>query len=118
GIQAYVALLSTGPGVDVTADLPGMTQFNHAIVYVPADGAQKALWIDATAEFFQPGILPWQDSGRMALIIAPQTVGLTRTPDPSPKNSRLIETRTFTLAPFGPSHVVEASQTYGILDAD
>ncbi|MGB7190437.1 MAG: DUF3857 domain-containing protein, partial [Acidobacteriaceae bacterium] len=80
GIPAYVALLSTGPGIDVTPDLPGMTQFDHAIVYVPADGANKALWIDATAQYFQPGILPWPDSGRMALIIAPKTTGLTRIP--------------------------------------
>lgn len=118
GIPAYMAVLSTGPGRDVNPALPGMTQFNHAIVYVPAQGAAKALWIDATAEYFQPGILPWQDSGRLALVIAPDTTGLTRTPDPSPENSRLQETRTFTLAPFGPSQAVESSETYGILDAD
>ena len=118
GIPAYVALLSTGPGVDVTADLPGMTQFNHAIVYVPADGASPALWIDATAEYFQPGILPWPDSGRMALVIAPNTTGLTRTPDPSPRDSQLVETRTFTLSSFGPSTAVETSDTRGIIDAN
>lgn len=118
GVPANLALLSVGPGPDVTADLPGMTQFNHAIVYVPANGANPALWIDATAQYYEPGTLPWPDSGRMALVIAPGTVGLTRTPDPSPENSRLVETRAFTLAPFGPSQVVETSKTYGIIDAN
>lgn len=118
GIPAHLALLSVGPGPDVSPDLPGMTQFNHAIVYVPANGKNKALWIDATAQYFQPGILPWQDSGRMALIIAPETTGLTQIPEPSPENSRLVETRTFTLSDFGPSQAVETSETHGIIDAD
>lgn len=117
GIPAHMALLSTGPGLDVSPDLPGMTQFNHAIVYVPASGADQALWIDATAEYFQPGNLPWEDSGRMALIIAPETTSLTRTPESAPENSSLDETETFTLSEFGPSQVVESSQTSGAIDA-
>ncbi|MFZ0663403.1 MAG: DUF3857 domain-containing protein [Acidobacteriaceae bacterium] len=118
GIPANLALLSVGPGPDVTPDLPGMTQFNHAIVYVPEDGVNAALWIDATAQYYEPGTLPWPDAGRMALVIAPGTARLTRTPDPSSENSRLVETRAFTLAPFGPSQVVESSKTYGIIDAN
>jgi tetratricopeptide (TPR) repeat protein len=117
GIPANLALLSTGPGHDVSPALPGMTQFNHAIVYVPATRNEKALWIDATATYFQPGTLPWEDSGRMALVIAPETTKLTRTPDPTPQNSSLIETRTFMLSAFGPSHVTENSETHGIIDA-
>ena len=38
GIPANLALLDTGPGRDVTAELPGMNEFDHAIVYVPAGG--------------------------------------------------------------------------------
>jgi tetratricopeptide (TPR) repeat protein len=118
GIPANVALLSTGPGRDVDDSLPGMTQFNHAIVYVPAQGSSQAVWIDATAEFFQPGVLPFDDEGRNALVVSPTTDSLTRTPLPSTSDSTVIETRNFTLAPFGPSHVVETSQTHGIIDAE
>ena len=35
GIDAYLALLSAGDEQDVSADLPGLGMFNHAIVYVP-----------------------------------------------------------------------------------
>jgi tetratricopeptide (TPR) repeat protein len=117
-IPASLALLSTGPGRDVDPAMPGMSQFDHAIVYVHADGSDPALWIDATAQYFTPGSLPFEDEGRMALIIAPDTTGLTRTKDPKPEDSLLVETRLFTLAPHGPSHVVESSQTSGIVDAN
>jgi tetratricopeptide (TPR) repeat protein/transglutaminase-like putative cysteine protease len=118
GVPANLALLSTGPGRDADAALPGMSQFDHAIVYVPAAGKDAALWIDATAEFFQPGILPFMDAGRSALIIAPETVGLTKTPAAEPQNSTLVETREFTLAQWGPSQVTETSETHGIIDAN
>ena len=118
GVPANLALLATGPGRDADATLPGMTQFDHAIVYVPAAGKDAALWIDATAEFFQPGVLPFMDAGRNALIIAPETVALTKTPEAQAQNSTLLETREFTLAQWGPSHVTESSETHGIIDAN
>lgn len=118
GIAANLALLSTGPGRDVSPDLPGMTQFDHAIVYVPAAGKDADLWIDATAQYFAPGSLPFDDEGRMALVISPATSGLIRTPDPKPEDSRLVETRVFTLSSHGPSHVMETSETSGVIDAN
>ncbi|WP_158819722.1 DUF3857 domain-containing protein [Granulicella sp. S156] len=117
-IPANLALLSVGPGIDVTPELPGMNQFDHAIVYVPRSGAAPALWIDATAALFQPGTLPFDDEGRMALVIAPETTGLLRTTDPSPQDSTLVETRVFTLSEKGPAHVVETSETGGAIDAN
>jgi tetratricopeptide (TPR) repeat protein len=117
GVPANLALLDTGPGLDVDDGLPGMTQFDHAVVYVPAAGKKAALWIDATAQYFAPGSLPFEDEGRRALVIAPETVGLTMTPMPAATDSVLVETRTFTLAEFGPAHVVETSDTRGVVDA-
>jgi tetratricopeptide (TPR) repeat protein len=119
GIPANLALLSTGPGLDVKSELPGMNHFDHAIVYVPASGAKTAdaLWIDATAEFSEVGTLPYQDQGRMALIIAPETKALTKIPEPRPEDSALLETRTFTLSEMGPAHVAETSETHGYIDA-
>jgi transglutaminase-like putative cysteine protease len=110
GINANLALLSAGPGRDVDPSLPGINRFDHAIVYVPAGGAgEGALWIDATAEYFAVGTLPFGDEGRNALIVSPQTIALTKTPEARPEDSVLIETRTFKLAELGPSHVDEVS---------
>jgi tetratricopeptide (TPR) repeat protein len=117
GIPADLALLEAGPGNDVNPDLPGMNRFDHAIVYVPGDAKNKPLWIDATAEFTKVGNLPYGDQDRRALIIAPDTKGLTLTPQATPEDSVLVETRTFDLADYGPSKVVESSQTSGYIDA-
>jgi hypothetical protein len=54
------ALLSAGDDQDVSADLPGLGMFNHAIVFVPGVNAGKDLWIDATAEYARVGTLPAQ----------------------------------------------------------
>jgi tetratricopeptide (TPR) repeat protein len=118
GFKANLALLSTGPGRDVDPGLPGISRFDHAIVYLPP-GAQgeDAMWIDATAEYFAVGTLPYGDQGRNALVISPETTGLTKTPEPRPEDSVLVETRTFKLAEFGPSQVEETSETHGYIDA-
>jgi tetratricopeptide (TPR) repeat protein len=118
GIKANLVLLSTGPGRDVDAALPGINRFNHAIVYLPASGEHEdAMWIDATAEHFAVGTLPYADQGRSALIISPETTGLSRTPEPRPEDSVLVETRTFKLAEYGPSRVEEVSDTHGYIDS-
>jgi tetratricopeptide (TPR) repeat protein len=116
GIDANLALLDTGPGRDVDADLPGM-QFDHAIVYVPAAQGADPLWIDATAEDFEVGTLPSMDESRNALIIAEGTSGLTMTPAAKPDDDKLTELRDVTLADYGPSHIVETSMTHGEVDA-
>jgi tetratricopeptide (TPR) repeat protein len=118
GIEAHLALLDAGPGEDVTADLPGVNGFDHAIVYVPAAAGNPALWIDATAEFTRVGDLPYGDHGRRALIIADGTRDLTLTPEARPEDSLLTETREFDLADYGPAHVVESSETTGYVDAN
>jgi len=118
GIPANMALLDTGPGADVTPELPGMNEFDHAIVYLPAPLAGGApLWIDATAEFAQVGTLPSMDEGRQALIVAEGTTALTETPAPKPDDDRLTELRNVAMAEYGPAHIVETSLTHGEIDA-
>ena len=117
GIPASLALLDTGPGVDVTAELPGMNEFDHAIVYVPAAGGGDPLWIDATAEYGQVGTLPSMDEGRLALIIAEGTTALTLTPTPKPEDDLLTELRDVTMAEYGSAHISETSLTHGDIDA-
>ncbi|HTV08056.1 MAG TPA: DUF3857 domain-containing protein [Candidatus Aquilonibacter sp.] len=118
GIPASLAVLDVGPGMDVDPELPGMNLFDHAIVYVPGEQGGKAMWIDATAAYFQPGTLPFGDTGRYALVIAPGTSALTKTPVAQPTDSMLVETREFDLSAYGPAHVTEISETHGTMDAN
>ena len=118
-IPANLALLDSGPGNDVTVELPGMNEFDHAIVYVPGDekGAQ-ALWIDATAEYTQVGWLPRMDQGRKALIISEGTASLTTTPEFKPEEDHLTEVREVEMASNGSAQITETSYTEGSVDAD
>jgi tetratricopeptide (TPR) repeat protein len=119
GIPANLALLDTGPGRDVTAELPGMNEFDHAIVYVPAgEKGDPALWIDATAEYTRVGWLPFMDQGRQALIIGEGSKGLTTTPEFKPEDDHLTEVREVALAPHGPARISETSLTEGAVDSE
>ena len=119
GIQANMALLNTGPGIDVTPDLAGMNQFDHAIVFVPAEkkGGQP-LWIDATAEYAEVGTLPTMDLDRHALVIAEGTTGLTPTPEARSTDNKLIEKRAVKMAEYGPAFISESSFTHGPVDQE
>jgi tetratricopeptide (TPR) repeat protein len=118
GIPADLALLNAGPGRDVTPDLPGMNQFDHAIVYVPPTSAGgHGLWIDATAEFTRVGDLPYGDQGRLALVIEQGAKELTLTPETRPEDSVLVETREFSLADYGPAKAIESSHSTGHIDS-
>lgn len=113
GIPAHLALLSTGPGLDIDADHPGMGLFDHAIVYVPGT---PDLWIDATDQFRTAG-LPYMDQGRMALVASPDTSGLRRTPEAAPEDNLLIEHRLFELPGYGPAKITEISEPRGSAEA-
>jgi tetratricopeptide (TPR) repeat protein len=117
GVPAHLALLDTGPGPDVDPELPGMSLFDHAIVYIPKSQDSSALWIDATAEFTEVGTLPSMDQGRLALIIRDGTTELTPTPDGEPNDDQLIELRDVTLFEYGPAKITETSLTHGAIDA-
>jgi len=115
GIEAYLALLAAGDDQDVSPDLPGMGLFDHAIVYVP--GAQD-LWIDATAEYSRVGTLPPADADRLALVIRAGTKSLIRTPAMRSLDNRQVETRDFFLAEYGPSRVIETTETHGAIEGE
>jgi transglutaminase-like putative cysteine protease len=113
GISAHVALLSTGPGPDVNPELPGLGAFDHAIVYVPGD---EPLWIDPTDPYARPGELPEVDQGRLALIAAPDTEALLRTPASLPEDNLLSETREVFLPDLGNARIVETGRVTGEFD--
>jgi tetratricopeptide (TPR) repeat protein len=112
GVQADLALLSTGPGVDTDRDLPGMGDFDHAIVRARIDG--KDLWIDATEDGLPAGQLPARDQGRLALIIAADTRGLVTTPAAAPADNLVREVRTYTLAEAEWARVQEVTTERGV----
>jgi len=110
-IPADVALLSTGPGTDVDVALPGLGEFDHAIVRAVVDG--KDLWIDATEDLLPAGQLPVRDQGRRALIVAAGTKALTVTPTSTPADNLIREVRTFHLREDGAPAISEVSAERG-----
>ncbi|HKH46321.1 MAG TPA: hypothetical protein VKM72_16795, partial [Thermoanaerobaculia bacterium] len=110
-IPAYVALLYANDNdQDVEESLPGFGLFNHAIVVVPG---KPAIWIDPTDPYARIGELPLADQGRLALISAPSTSGLVRTPAALPADNRQVENREVYLADLGPARVIETSDYLG-----
>jgi tetratricopeptide (TPR) repeat protein len=105
GIDARVALIQAG-GVPTNEKVPGLSGFDHAIVYVPAANGDAALWIDATAEGFPVGTLPPSLLDRKALVIAPDSDGLTALPTRAGTTSKVLEEIVVRQAEFG-----EASAT-------
>lgn len=69
GVEARFAMLSTFTRGRLIVDVPSQ-QFNHAIVYVPAQpGIATARFYDPTAEHLDQGNLRWDDQGQTALVI-------------------------------------------------
>ena len=119
GVPAYVALLHAGPAFDVSPELPGFGMFDHAIVYVPSPTPGPGdIWIDATDEFARIDALHPNDQGRMALIVRPETTGLTATSELPSSADFMVERREYYLAEQGPSRVVEISEPRGPIEAD
>ena len=110
GIPAQIALLYVRGEDEIVPEVPGIGLFNHAIVYVPG---KNPTWIDATAEFYEPGNLPWMDQGRLALLIAPDTNKLIRIPINAPEENVERVTREFRLSEYGPAHIVETLEGSG-----
>ncbi len=76
GFPAHVALLDSGPGREISPELPALGGFDHAIVYV----ADPELWIDPTSRFSRAGDLPLGDRDRWALVCRGGVDAPVRTP--------------------------------------
>ena len=113
GIPASVALLSSGYNEDVWEELPGLGEFDHAIVHVPGD---PELWIDATADRARVGELPLSDQGRLALIADAETTQLVRIPEGAAAENGSVKTRTFRLSEMGAAAIEETTEYYGAYD--
>ena len=114
GIPASVVLIRAGGDLDVSQELPGFGQFNHAIVHVDGD---QPLWIDPTDEFARAGELPIPDQGRLVLIANPKTTALVQTPVSDSATNKISETRVFELSEEGKANVTESSEFFGANDS-
>lgn len=110
GIPSSVVLLNVGENQDIASDLPGISLFDHAIVYIPGS---PEIWIDATDEHARLGQLPYVDQGRLALIVRDESDSLVRTPVGTSQDNLIVEKREFYLAENGPARVVETSEPHG-----
>ena len=115
GLNAHLALLESGYGVDVDRDLPGLGLFDHAIVYVSTN---PPLWIDATATDTAVGTLPMADQGRLALVAAPVSDGLVTTPQSASHDNWEHHTIDVRLTNYGPGQVDETIEAGGELNAE
>lgn len=109
GIPADVALLRTRD-VGLPSPLPGLEDFNHAIVHV---GGPDELWIDPTSDWTPVGDLPWTDQGVPALIASRSSRGLATVPLLASTASHLQVNVDVTLAERGDAVVKEVATSTG-----
>ncbi len=76
GIRAHLALVRTRSFGDIAPAPASLEIFDHAVCVLPDHG----LWLDATVAFHDITDLPAQDQDCPALVIGPDTTGLTQTP--------------------------------------
>lgn len=111
GIPAQIALLNIRGDDDVSPELAGIGVFNHAIVYVPGN---PGMWVDATAQYYEPGDLPWTDQGRLALLIGPDTRNLVRTPVNQPAQNANTHRGEYYLPEHGNAKIVDTFESNGV----
>jgi hypothetical protein len=112
GIPAYVALLNANSEKDASEDMPGLSAFNHAIVFVPGE---SPLWIDPTAAWLRPGQLPAGDQACLALVAGPETTKPVRTPVMSSATNLKRVTRRIAMREIGDVEVESVTTTDGLL---
>ncbi len=115
GQEAYVALVNTQYGNDADEKLPGLNTFNHMIVYIPG---QTPMWVDPTSEYTRIGALPAGDQRRRALIIAPHTEQLVRTPASGSQENVYRQTCRIELADWGGAKMLQTIEGTGTIDEE
>ena len=113
GLEAHVALLRTAWD-ELAPEVPGLTQLDRAVVRVEGE---PALWLDPSEPEVPPGRLAPAEEGRLALVAAPGTTGLVRTPESPPEANQVRSVRELKLAESGPGTLVETRTFTGALAA-
>ncbi|TMQ10175.1 MAG: tetratricopeptide repeat protein [Deltaproteobacteria bacterium] len=115
-IRADLALIEAGWGRQPDPDLPGMGQFDRALVRVRI-GARE-LWIDPTEEMGHPGQLPAYAQGRRVLVIADDTKSLAMTPMSAASDNVIRDVRTFVAGEHGLAQLTQVVRYGGVFEAD
>lgn len=112
GLPAQLTLVDTDGGA--TAALPGMSEFTHAIVVIPATARRPALFIDPSVDELAAGQLVSAVAGAPALVIDGTARGaLITVPRAAPADNGVRFVRRYLLGASGPARVDEVSDWYG-----
>ncbi|HYX35469.1 MAG TPA: DUF3857 domain-containing protein [Oligoflexus sp.] len=114
GITSRLALLHAAPHPQQSDDMPGLDRFNHVILAVQQ--GKDWTWIDLTAEFFKPGLLPPAVAGQKALLVGPEGSELRTIPVGRLEDNALTIQKSFKLSRLGPSRMVRTETAKGIFD--
>ncbi len=110
GVKSHLALVKSDYDIDIEPTLPSLYGFNHVIVYVPGETPE---WIDPSLEYARVSEIAASYADTNALIIAPGTTQLQRTPKAATADNSYAEKRTFDLAIYGAGSVTEESTYSG-----
>jgi tetratricopeptide (TPR) repeat protein/transglutaminase-like putative cysteine protease len=113
GLEARLALVRTA-WEELTPELPGLSQFDHAVVRIEGT---PPIWIDATDPYTPPGRLPPPVEGRLALVTGPGTKDLVRTPESAAGEHRVRTVREVHLPELGNGRIVETRELTGAFAA-
>jgi Tfp pilus assembly protein PilF len=115
GLESRLALLQTAPHPQQSDDMPGLDRFNHVILAVQQ--GKDWTWIDLTAEYFKPGLLPPSVAGQKTLLVGPEGQELKTIPVGKMEDNKLTITKSFQLARLGPAHMTRTETAQGIFDS-
>jgi hypothetical protein len=98
GIVARAVMLESGYGLDVSPQMPAISNFNHMIVKIEGE---EPTWVDPTAVGFPCGILPDSCCGRRGLVIDTQTEDLILIPARRPTDDVFDSVTTYAIDSSG-----------------
>ena len=99
GIMAHPVLLRAGSDENISAKLPSMDAFNHAIALAEING--KKYWLDATAQICSFGEIPGADRGSDVLVIRDGVGKFEVIPQYAPDDNHQLLTAKLALTPEG-----------------
>lgn len=114
GINSRLALLHAAPFPAQSDDMPGLDRFNHVILAV--EQGKNWIWIDLTAEYFRPGLVPPAVAGQKALLIGPEGKELRTIPAIRMEDNHISIVKDYSLPRLGPARLLRTESATGIFD--
>ena len=111
GVDAELAGLRIGPGVDTAPEVPGLATFNEVLIRTRLDG--QTVWLSPATAFAVPGQLDPSEQGRHVLVFAAATTALVQTPDAVAGDNVVSELRRYALAEMGSATSVDETTREG-----